>query len=342
MKPSLSAHLRPFILFGFALLATGRLPAQEKSTSVTVPAGGELSRTYEAAAQISVHLLSRPFFGAAPAGWPALEVGPASLAFVRDTKGGGLVLLGDQPLSLPLDLALGEDGRSLLPLDFTFSYSQPKATATLMLEGQDFVLAATAPAGPLRVVVAAGQAKAWTLDSFDVITSAAPSTGTDGKSSGASQDPSPAAPATTDAQAFAEAAQRRARLADAVTCRTLTPAQAVDELKHDAPRPWALDADIDFALAAISVGESLVGRGEFDAAEPFFRAAEPALAATGQRSAKTGEQVLCLKELAWIRSHYLNQEAQAKADIEAACRLSPQNQYLRLLRERLTGLKESR
>src|SRR5258708_5718539 len=97
--------------------ATGSLPYVDAANgTITVLSGAQLSRTFSAG-QISVRLVSRPYFSPMPADGPALEIGPAGLTFVRDQNGGGMVMLGDLPLKLPKVIALGADGRSDSPLD---------------------------------------------------------------------------------------------------------------------------------------------------------------------------------------------------------------------------------
>lgn len=146
--------------------AHGGAPDIDAAGAVLLPVGAELVRTLPAGGA-SVRLLSRPYFGVAPADWASLEVGPASLTFVRDPSGGGLVLLGDRALPLPFSVALGEDGRSLQPLDLTLLFDQTAASAFLQIRGESFNLPVTGGQGPVTVVIAAGAASPWSLAALE-------------------------------------------------------------------------------------------------------------------------------------------------------------------------------
>jgi hypothetical protein len=163
----LNRPLRGPILGLLFLALVAGVRAQNNAAGIVLPAGKELTRIYSAE-QISVRVLSRPFFSASATGTPALEVGPVSLTFMRDKAGGAMLLLGDTPLNLPFTIALGEDGRSADPVDFVLSYNQPLHLAKVTLGKSVFAVEATAMAGPLGVVVTAGTEQTWSLDVLDV------------------------------------------------------------------------------------------------------------------------------------------------------------------------------
>lgn len=159
----------------FAWTATdGTTTVDSKSGTITLPTGAQLSRRF-AADQVEVHLVTRPVFSATPASWASLEIGPVSLSFVRDEKGGGMVLLADEPLALPFALPLDAEGRSVTALDFSLTYDGRLQTATLAIGEANFdVEATTSSSATIEVALAAGSAKPWLLEKVEVrLTSAA-------------------------------------------------------------------------------------------------------------------------------------------------------------------------
>lgn len=307
--------------------------------TISIPAGAQLNRSFTSD-EIAVRVVSRPLFSQDLTGLSTLEVGQAILTFTRDEDGGALVLLGDQAVTLPFEIALDADGRSEKALELTLGFNRRQGTANLLFERQQFTLAASAPVGPIEVVVSAGNAAPWSLDSLAVaITGFSESESESGTSDQTSTgERLETATITMDAS---EAARRRAALADEILRGRLAPEQALAELRVTTIPQWKIHADGVFGLAAIHLGETLVATGQFDAAEKFFRAAEPALEEARIESVNTSDQALCLKKLAWIRSRYLRKEDQAKIDVEEAFRLNPTDQNLKTLRQRLTG-QESR
>jgi hypothetical protein len=149
--------------------ATGRAPAIDATSgAIEIPAGSQLVRNFPGS-QVTVQLLSQPYFQANAGDWPALEVGPAALSFIQDGAGGGLVLLGDTLLTLPQSIALGPDGRSLQPLGFSLSYDRTQQVATFVINGESYVLAATALDDSITVALSAGKAVAWRVDRLEVV-----------------------------------------------------------------------------------------------------------------------------------------------------------------------------
>lgn len=135
--------------------------------SLTVPPGAQLSRFFTTDS-VKVHLVTRPHFSSVPSDWATIELGPASLTFVRNADGGGMVLLADEPLDLPFDLSLDESGRSQHPLEFTLTFDRKRALAELSIEDVLFEIDATAPIGRIEVALSSGRSHEWMLESFDV------------------------------------------------------------------------------------------------------------------------------------------------------------------------------
>lgn len=162
-QETLNAHTLP------QWTATGGAPVVEPAhRGITIPKGAQLSRVFPAG-PIEVRLASRPFFSAAPSGWATLEAGPASLTFVRDATGGGLVLLADEPLALPFAVTLDEVGRSREALDFVLTYDPAGGAATLTINQAVFDVEATAPVGQVEVALAAGHSVPWTVEILRVL-----------------------------------------------------------------------------------------------------------------------------------------------------------------------------
>ncbi len=148
--------------------STGGAPIIDPVTgSIEVPAGAELYQAFSHSA-VFVRLISRPYFGLEPAGWPSLEVGPASLTLMRDSEGGAMVFLGEERLLLPYAILLDDEGRSRQPLDFQLGYDSQANVATLAFAGSSYSLPAFTPAGTLGVVVSAGQDQPWVLDLIEI------------------------------------------------------------------------------------------------------------------------------------------------------------------------------
>jgi len=168
LLPVLSAQERLTLDTLAAWTATGKTPIVESGTgAITLPAGSQLLRTY-VDGRVTVRLLSRPYFQAKPANWPALEVGPAALTFVQDGTGGGMVLLGDSVLALPQTIILGADGRSVSQIDLSLNYDHGSNQATLTIDGSLYHVGATAADPEVTVAVSAGSEATWTLDIMEV------------------------------------------------------------------------------------------------------------------------------------------------------------------------------
>jgi hypothetical protein len=180
-------------------------------SGLTLPAGAQLSRSF-APGVVTVHLISQPFFGSTPADCPSLEVGPASLAFVRDNDEGELVLIVGETTqaALPAPMLLGEDGRSAQPLDLALSYDSACGLVTVNVPGQPVLSVSGASSrSAVEVAIEAGTKTDWILGSFDVAvktpdSSSAPDNAAD-SSAGGKRDPS-ATGKSSDAPASASSA----------------------------------------------------------------------------------------------------------------------------------------
>ena len=148
---------------------TGQAPvfAPDQST-VTLPAGGQLVRSFPAG-ELLINVVSRPFFSAKADSRPILEVGPASLVLVRNDSGGGVVMVGDELLLLPSAIALGEDGRSVKPLDLSLYFDYLGNQAVLVLDGATYPFAAKAGSAQIEVAVSAGSEADWEIARLEII-----------------------------------------------------------------------------------------------------------------------------------------------------------------------------
>ncbi len=115
----------------------------------------------------------------------------------------------------------------------------------------------------------------------------------------------------------------------------MSPAEAITHLQTGAASGLQLDKDADFAYAAIDVGRRLMGAEQPGAAVVFFQAAEPALAQAANRAPQAAEKAGHLQNLATIRAEYLGKQVQARADMDEAMRLQPNDEYLRQSRAQM-------
>ncbi len=147
-----------------------------------------------------------------------------------------------------------------------------------------------------------------------------------------------------NAQLAPDAATMKAALAlredtvKAVREKRDTVGGALARLKVQAsPSGLRLDRDADFAFAAIDVGQRLVASGDPESAEPFFREAENALAAALNRTPDSAarDKAAFLQKRAWVRSRFLGMPKEARADLEAAIVLRPDDKHLHYQREQV-------
>lgn len=154
--------------------------------------------------------------------------------------------------------------------------------------------------------------------------------------------------ATLSAQDKTLLAQEKSELALAVKLREesalevrekkTAPEASLAKLKaHNSPAGLKIDRDAEFALAAIDVGQRLIASGEPEAAVKFFREAEKSLSQLIKKTPDSAAQTKAayLQKLAFLRSRFLNRPKEAKADLDAALVLRPNDQQLKKEKERL-------
>lgn len=105
------------------------------------------------------------------------------------------------------------------------------------------------------------------------------------------------------------------------------------------PSGLGIPADGNFAFAAIDVGRRLMVMHRRIAAEAFFHAAEASLNAVINRTPDSSPQdkAQYLEARALIRIEFLNQLADGRSDLDAALRLTPDNQRLRQLSRQISA-----
>ncbi len=248
--------------------------------TVTVPAGGQLVRSFPVG-KLVINMVSRPFFSPKAVSSPALEVGPATLTFVRDEAGGGMVMLGDQALPLPNSIPLAPDGRSERPIAFSFSYDSNRNEAVLSLDGFSYLLAATLCSQQLEVAVSAGAEMPWTINTLDVMASpaqsapslAAPGDGlpsADLNPNSASADIIPAQPATFD-----DAAVRKRAYEQAVALAATGKYDSCEQmaLSRNHCQSGTSAGQVECANKLIRLALVMAGQGQTEAADELARRA---------------------------------------------------------------------
>lgn len=133
----------------------------------------------------------------------------------------------------------------------------------------------------------------------------------------------------------------RADMADAIATLRENPNAALARLqKAEEIKGLSAEPDADLAVSALDVGHRLISLGHPSAAEAFFRLADEALTKVlSQQKAAFGdkERVQYLKYRAHLRGDFLNRQALARADIDAAVSLQPDDKSLEETRARLAG-----
>lgn len=147
-----------------------------------------------------------------------------------------------------------------------------------------------------------------------------------------------AAFAQADAATMKAALALREDTVKAVREKRDTVGGALARLKVQAsPSGLRLDRDADFAFAAIDVGQRLVADGDPESAEKFFREAEKSLVAVIRKTPDSAarDKAAFLHKRALVRSQFLGKAKEAKADLDAALALRPDDKHLRRQKERL-------
>jgi tetratricopeptide (TPR) repeat protein len=139
-------------------------------------------------------------------------------------------------------------------------------------------------------------------------------------------------------RALPEARQfREALVADVVAGRD-QPEAALTRLKGRKGASGASrDDDADQGLAALDIGQRLLVAGRPAAAEKFFLDAEKALEKAVRRlpDGAAAEKAMLLNNLAFIRTRYLGKSDEARADLETAARLRPNDEHTKGLHRTL-------
>lgn len=149
----------------------------------------------------------------------------------------------------------------------------------------------------------------------------------------------PGALVATDT-AMAEGLKLRVDTTATVASGETKPEEAITALKaHDSPSGLKIDSDGDFAIAAIDVGRRLIALHKPVEAEVFFHAAEDSLGLVIGRTADSAakDKVQYLSIRASIRAGYLNKLIEARADLDTAQKLAPENRQLKQMTRLLTA-----
>ena len=151
-------------------------------------------------------------------------------------------------------------------------------------------------------------------------------------------DPADRTAVAAAAKTMTDAMVLRRDAAVAVAQDQEKPEAALTRLRQEpSPSGLKLAAEADFALAALDVGQRLIAAGRPEKAEVFFREAEKSLtkALKATPDAMVNDKVQFLSALALLHARYLNQAAQAKADLDAARKLKPDDRQQEGLRDTL-------
>lgn len=146
--------------------------------------------------------------------------------------------------------------------------------------------------------------------------------------------PQPAAPTSK----LGDATKLRTDLVNSVISGAHTTTEALVQLRATpSPTGMQLDSDADFAFGAIDVGRRLLVLKKAVEAETFFQEADAALTQVIGRTpdSSTSDKVQYLKARASIRAEFLNRLSDARADYDAALKLSPSDLHLQQLRRLL-------
>lgn len=246
--PTTKAFIVCFLIFAagdvFASEAVGRTGLDAWSLTgarsavdserLTIPQGSQIARAYRSS-MVRVDIVTRPYFGSRPSEWATVEVGPTSLSFVRDAKGGGVVLLGDVPLSLPFGLPLDPEGRSEVPLELSLEFDSVSNSAVLRVFGESFDTDARAVGRSIEVALSSGGSVSWEIDSLEVHTSASSKDGvSDGDKSTEGKDP--LVPPSATLRNEGNGIERRQAIRDARTAASEGELAAAEKFLSDTTR----------------------------------------------------------------------------------------------------------
>jgi len=146
--------------------------------------------------------------------------------------------------------------------------------------------------------------------------------------------PAAAAPtqAAPDLKPMTDALNFRSDMAASVGSGAEATNAAVIRLKAQAASSGLqIDSDADFAFAAIDVGRRLIALRKPAEAEAFFQAAETSLTLVIGRTSDSAatDKAQYLQKRAAIRANYLGKLSEARADLDTALQLTPDDQRLK-------------
>ncbi|MDB6169687.1 MAG: hypothetical protein JWM88_2551 [Verrucomicrobia bacterium] len=127
----------------------------------------------------------------------------------------------------------------------------------------------------------------------------------------------------------------RSEMAARIMNGTEKPPEALIRLRTlDSPSGLAIDPDASLAYAARDIGNRLLSAGKRVEAEEFFRESEKALTTVIDRTPaqSSRERADLLSSRARLRAEYLNEAIAARADIDEAIQLVPDDAALKQLR----------
>jgi hypothetical protein len=163
--------------------------ALQASPSLTLPAGSQISRVFQAG-DLAVDAVTQPVLGTESQDWPMLELGPAALVFARKGDSGQLILAlaGDDPVALPLTIALDAEGRSTEPVAVSLALSGGVLTVSSGGQSWRFPVAPGVSTAQ-EVVASAGVEHAWAFETLQVSGAALTVVGTGGSGAGSGAKP---------------------------------------------------------------------------------------------------------------------------------------------------------
>ena len=187
--------------------------ALQANPSLTLPAGSQLSRVFQAG-DLSVDAVTQPVLGTATQDWPMLEVGPAALVFARKGASGQLILAlaADVPVALPFTIALDAEGRSTEPVAVSMTLTGGVLTVSSGGQSWQFPTEPGAPATQ-EVVASAGAEHAWVFDKLRVSGAALSVVDSGGAGAGSGVKPPPSEDSGSMGSRQDAAASRRVFLA---------------------------------------------------------------------------------------------------------------------------------
>lgn len=137
-----------------------------------------------------------------------------------------------------------------------------------------------------------------------------------------------------------EASRLRGDLVNSIVRGEQDPATALNRLRQH-PKVLGVKADVeaDFAVGAVEIGHRLAALRKGKESIAFFRAAEASLSSLIARAGKgaSHDLVQYLQIRASIRANNLNMPNEARADLDEAIKLAPDDKFLVQQRRLITA-----